>query len=132
LSIRWRCAEIERRYLDNWSLILSGKPFSTFSMARLKTLQFHLTLTPLFTATHTLFFLSFTIFFSWSAVSGVFGLFSWDPKFMAHIDSPWFVKFSKMANINFRESWFGFYIDCDLWPEPPPFLLKFSSIEKVF
>ena len=42
--------------LDNWSRILSGKPFNTFSMARLKTLQFHLTLTPLFTATHTLFF----------------------------------------------------------------------------
>ena len=49
--------------LDNWSQILSGKPFNTFSMARLKTLQFHLTLTPLFTATHTLFFLSFTILF---------------------------------------------------------------------
>ena len=48
--------------LDNWSRILSGKPFNTFSMARLKTLHFHLTLTPLFTATHTLFFLSFTIF----------------------------------------------------------------------
>ena len=49
--------------LDNWSRILSGKPYNTVSMARLKTLQFHLTLTPLFTATHTLFFLSFTIFF---------------------------------------------------------------------
>ena len=49
--------------LDNWSRILSGKPFNTFSMARLKTLQLHLTLTPLFTATHTLFVLSFTIFF---------------------------------------------------------------------
>jgi hypothetical protein len=49
--------------LDNWSRILSGKPFNTFSMARLKTLQFHLTVTPLFTAAHTLFFLSFTIYF---------------------------------------------------------------------
>ena len=108
--------------LDNWSRILSGKPFNTFSMARLKTLQFHLTLTPLFTATYTLFFLSFTIFFSWSVI-GVFGLFSCDPRFMAHIDSPWFVKFSKMANINFRESWFGFFfINWDLWPElPSPF-----------
>jgi hypothetical protein len=48
--------------LDNWSRILSGKSLNTFSMARLKTLQFHLTLTPLFTATHILFFLSFTIF----------------------------------------------------------------------
>jgi hypothetical protein len=47
--------------LDNWSRILSGKPFNTFFMERLKTLQFHLTLTPLFTATHTLFVLSFTI-----------------------------------------------------------------------
>ena len=49
--------------LDNWSRILSGKPFNTFSMARLKTLQFHLTLTPLFTATHTLFFSLFHHFF---------------------------------------------------------------------
>jgi hypothetical protein len=49
--------------LDNWSRILSGKPFNTFSRARLKTLQFRLTLTPLFTATHAFFFLSFTIFF---------------------------------------------------------------------
>ena len=49
--------------LDNWSRILSGKPFNTFSMARLKTLQFRLTLTPLFTATHAFFPLSFTIFF---------------------------------------------------------------------
>ena len=49
--------------LDNWSRILSGKPFSTFSMARLATLQFRLTLTLLFTATHAFLFLSFTIFF---------------------------------------------------------------------
>ena len=42
-------------YLDNWSRSMSGKPFSTFSMARLKTLQFRLTLTPLFTATHAFF-----------------------------------------------------------------------------
>ena len=28
--------------LDNWSRILSGKPFNTFSMARLKALQFRL------------------------------------------------------------------------------------------
>jgi hypothetical protein len=86
-------------------------------MARLKTLQFHLTLTPLFTATHALFFLSFTIFSPWSVI-GVFGLFSCDPRFMAHIDSPWFVKFSKMTNTNFCESWFGFFfINWDLWPE---------------
>jgi hypothetical protein len=30
-----------------WQLNLSGKPFNTFSMARLKILQLHLTLTPL-------------------------------------------------------------------------------------
>jgi hypothetical protein len=43
-------------------LILSGKPFSTFSMARLKILQLHLTLTPLFTATHAFVFLSHHFF----------------------------------------------------------------------
>jgi hypothetical protein len=32
-------------------LILSGKPYNTFSMARLKILQLRLTLTPLFTTT---------------------------------------------------------------------------------
>ena len=52
------------RCLDNWYRISSGKPVSTFSMARLKTLQFGLTLTPLFTATHAFFLLSFTILFS--------------------------------------------------------------------
>jgi hypothetical protein len=49
---------------------------NTFSMARLKTLQFHLTLTLLFTATHTLLFLSFTIFFTicdW----GIWFIFVW-------------------------------------------------------
>ena len=37
--------------LDNWSRILSGKPFNTFSMARLNILQLCLTITPLFTTT---------------------------------------------------------------------------------
>jgi hypothetical protein len=53
--------------LDNWSQILSGKPFNTFSqilsgkpfntfsMARLKTLQFRLTLTPLSSDSHSPF-----------------------------------------------------------------------------
>ena len=52
-------------------------------------------------------------FFSWSVISviGVFGLFSCDSRFMVHIESPWFVKFSKMANINFCESWFGFFLN---------------------
>jgi hypothetical protein len=70
--------------LDNWSrILLSGKHFSTLSMARLKTLQFRLTLTPLFTATHGFFFL-FHHFFSWSMIgvvrvssAVVFFLFSW-------------------------------------------------------
>jgi hypothetical protein len=47
--------------LDNWSRILSGKPFNTYSMARLQTLEFRLTLTPLFTVMH--FFLSLSPFF---------------------------------------------------------------------
>jgi hypothetical protein len=33
-----------------------------------------------------------------------------DPSFMSLIDSPLFVKFSKMSNFNFRESWFGFFL----------------------
>ena len=48
--------------LDNWSQILSGKSFNTFSMARLKTLQFRLTLTP-FHYHACISYLSFTIFF---------------------------------------------------------------------
>ena len=48
--------------LDNWSRILSGKPFNTFSMARLKTLQFRLTLTLISTATHA-FLISLSSFF---------------------------------------------------------------------
>jgi hypothetical protein len=56
--------------LDNWFRILSGKPFNTFSMARLKTLQLHLTLTPLFTATHTLLFLSFRFILVWTSIYG--------------------------------------------------------------
>jgi hypothetical protein len=44
--------------------------------------------------------------------------YSRDPSFMTLIDSPLFVKFSKMANFNFRESWFGFFlIFWDSWPE---------------
>jgi hypothetical protein len=43
-------------------LILSGKPFNTFSMARLTILQLRLTLTPLFTATHAFIFLSYHFF----------------------------------------------------------------------
>jgi hypothetical protein len=63
------------------------------------------------------YFFFFHHFFSWSVI-GVFGLFSCNPRFMAHIDSPWLVKFSKMTSINFRESWFGFFFkNWDLWPE---------------
>ena len=62
--------------------------------------------------------------------------YSPDPRFMSLIDSPWFVKFSKMSNFNFRESWFGF-IFLFFWDSvqknPLPLLfLKFSSMEKVF
>ena len=88
--------------LDNWSRILSSKSLNTFSMARLKTLQFRLTLTPLFTATHAFLFLSFTIFFmicDWGSPSffccRIF-LYSRDPRCMSLIESPWFVKFSKV------------------------------------
>jgi hypothetical protein len=70
--------------MDNWSRILSGKPFNTFSMARLKTLQHRLTLTPLFTCHACIFFSIFHHFFSWSVIgvvrvssAVVFLLFSW-------------------------------------------------------
>ena len=116
-----------------WSArILSGKPFSIFSMARLTTLQFRLTLTPFFTATHT-FFSLFHHFYHDLWLGYLF--YSRDPRFMFVIDLPWFVKFSKMANFNFRQSWFGFFFSFLLrfvTRNHPPHLLKFSSIEKVF
>jgi hypothetical protein len=106
--------------LDNWSRIFSGKSFSTVSMARLKTLQFRLTLTPLFTATHTFIFSLSPFFFQDLWLGYLF--YSRDPRFMSLIDSQCFVKFSKMANFNFHESWFGFFfIFWDSWPETPPF-----------
>jgi hypothetical protein len=33
-----------------------------------------------------------------------------DLSFMSLTDSPLFVKFSKVSNFNFRESWFGFFL----------------------
>ena len=98
-------------------LILSSKPFNTFSMSRLKILQLHLTLTPLFTATHAFYFLSHhfpPIICDW----GIF-FYSWDPRFMSLIDSPWFVKFSKMSNFNFRESWFEFFLFSEIRDQNP-------------
>ena len=67
--------------LNNWSRILSGKPFNTFSMARLKTLQFRLTLTPPFNATHafliSLFcYYPYSLFISWSVI-GVISDYDW-------------------------------------------------------
>ena len=76
--------------LDNWSRIL---PFSTFSMARLQTLSFSLTLTPLFTVTHS-FFSLFHHFCSWSVIgvvrvsSAVVFFYSRVPRFISLIDSP--------------------------------------------
>ena len=64
--------------LDNWSRILSGKPFNTFYMARLKTLQFRLTLTPLFTATHA-FLISLSPFFFYDLlIIEVVSDYDWD------------------------------------------------------
>ena len=122
LKVIQKCLHLKCIYvrcLDNWSRILSGKPFNTFSIARLRTLQFRLTL---FTATHA-FLISLSPFFfmicDWGSPSflcrGVrrqrnlglwlgYFFYSRDPRFMSLIDSPWFVKFSKMAKIKFRES----------------------------
>ena len=54
----------------------------------------------------------------WSVIRMGYFFYSRDPSFMSLIDSPLFVKFSKMANFNFRESWFAFFfIFWDSWPE---------------
>jgi hypothetical protein len=101
--------------LDNWSRILSGKPFNTFSMA-----VFGLTLTTPFHCHAYIFISLFHHFFFMICDWGIF-FYSRDPRFMSLIDSPWIVKFSKMANFNFRESWFEFLkIFCDSWPDTPP------------
>ena len=134
--------------LDNWSRILSGKPFNTFSMARLKTFQFRLTLTPLFAC---ISYLSFAIFFSWSVIgvvrdsSAVLGL--WLGYFFYSCD-PWLILLlihrdlwnsQKWQILIFRETWFGFFYFLRFVtrnnplpppPPPPPPFLKFSSYGK--
>ena len=92
-------------------------------------------------------YLSFIIFFPWSVIGVVrvssavrrqrnlglrLGYFFYyrDPRFMSLIDSPWFVKFSKMANFNFRD--LDFFLFSEIRHQKPPLLLKFSSMEKVF
>jgi hypothetical protein len=89
--------------LDNWYRISSGKLFSTFSRARLKTLQFRLTLTPLFTATHAFFFLSLSPFFSWSVIGVVrvssvvvFFLFSWPSIYVSY----WFTVICQLTKFS--------------------------------
>jgi hypothetical protein len=133
--------------LDNWSRILSGKPFNAFSMTRLKTLQFRLTLTPLFTATHAFVFSHSPFFFmicDWGSPSFLcrrifFILVTLDLCLLlihrdlwnsqkCYFQSSIFV----VISVN-RELDFFFW---DSWPEtrpPPPFKKKsFSSMEKVF
>jgi hypothetical protein len=86
--------EVHLCMISHSGLILSGKPFNTFSMARLNILQLCLTITPLFTTTgsyyinpcyHAWHFFfsrleSLTIFppWPWSVIGmGYFFLFSW-------------------------------------------------------
>jgi hypothetical protein len=132
--------------LDNWSRILWGKSFNTFSMARLKTMQFRLTLTLLFIATHAFFFsLSPFVFMicDWGSPSFLsdgreISDYDWGIFFilmtldlcllLIHRDlwnsQKWQMLFSVNSDLDFFSLW-------DSWPEPPP-LLKFSSMEKVF
>jgi hypothetical protein len=106
-------------------LILSGKPFNTFSMARLKYCNCVWPSLPFPIPPRILLYKSLLphmvcIFFSLRVShhfppmicdwNGVFFFYSRDPSFMSLIDSQLFVKFSKMANFNFRESWFGFFL----------------------
>ena len=65
------------------------------------------------------FFFSLTIFSPMICDWGIF-FYSRDPSFMSLIDSLLFVKFSKMANFNFRESWFGFFLFSEIRDENPP------------
>jgi hypothetical protein len=102
--------------LDNWSRNLSSKPFNTLSMARFKNIAISSDPHSPFQCHAYISFFSLSPFFSGSVI-GVFGLFSCDPRFMAHIDSPWFVKFSKIV------IWI-FFINWDLWPETPPFFFS--------
>ena len=60
------------------------------------------------------FFFSLTIFSPWSVI-GVF-FYSRDPRLMSLVDLPWFAKFSKMANFNFREMGFLFYFVTRIMP----------------
>ena len=66
--------------LDNWSLVLSGKPFNTFSMVRLNKLQFRLTLTPLLTATHAFCFSLSTFYFHDLWTVALYGFLHGPPK----------------------------------------------------
>ena len=87
LKVIQKCLHLKCIYvrcLDNWSRILSGKPFNTFSMARLRTLQFRLTL---FTATHAFLISLSPFFFSW-AVIGVFFSFSWPSIYVSYWSPP--------------------------------------------
>jgi hypothetical protein len=114
-------------------------------------LQFRLTLTPLFIATHAFFFSLSPFFFmicEWGSPSFLcrrifFILVTFDPRFMSHIDSPWFVKFSKMANFNFQSSIFvvisvnrdlDFFLFSEIrdqkHPPPPPFFFFFFVYRK--
>ena len=63
---------------------------------------------------------------------GIFFFYSRDPSFMSLIDSPFFVKFSKMANFNFRESWFGFFRFSEIRDQNPlpPFFVYLETQKK--
>ena len=115
--------------LDNWFCQVTGKPFKTFSMARLKYCN---CVWPSLPFTLPRMHFSFSHHFipmicDW----GIF-FYSHDPRFMSLIDSPWFVKFSKLPNFNFRESWFGFFVFSEISDQNPHPFPKFSSMEKVF
>ena len=111
----------------------TSKPFTTFSMARLNTLQFHLTPTPLFTATHALFFLSFTNFFHdlWLGylVYSRVTLDLW--LILIHRDLWNSQKWQILISVN-PDLDFFFFSSGFVTRNHPPHLLKFSSIEKVF
>jgi hypothetical protein len=88
--------------LDNWSRILSGKPFNTFSMARLKTLQFF-----------------FQDLWLWYLVYSRVTLDLWLIIILIHRDLWNSQKWQILIPVNHDLDFF--FINWDLWHPPPPF-----------
>ena len=106
LKVIKKCVPLQKcicvRFLDNWSRILSGKPFNTFSMARLKTLQFF-----------------FQDLWLWYLVYSRVTLDLWLIIILIHRDLWNSQKWQILIPVNHVLDFF--FINWDLWHPPPPF-----------